>query len=344
MVLAQRLGGLADLPLAWQKDENVAGTEPAELIHGLDDAVVEVALAGLGGFRRGVGRRIGLDRPVSHFHGIQPPADLDHRRRLAVAGEVLGEPLGVDRRGRDDHLQVRPLGQDLAQVADQEVDVEAALVRLVDDDRVVGAQQRVVLGLRQQDAVRHQLDGRAGGHRVVEPHLIADVLAQRRAQFLGNALGRGRGGDPPGLGVADQAAAFLAFPRRATADRQRDLRQLGGLAGASLAGHDDHLAGLQRGGDLFAARGNRQRLGEGDLGQRIGQAHRTRRALRARLTRLARGLGVTRRARRALGPRLAPLLGRLLGPLLGGLARRARLTGWTRRAWRPGNRFDGALC
>jgi hypothetical protein len=74
---------------------------------------------------------------------------------------MLGKALGVDGRRRDDHLQIRPLRQDLAQVAEQEVDVEAALVRLVDDDRVVGAQQRIVLRLGQQDAVGHQLDRRA---------------------------------------------------------------------------------------------------------------------------------------------------------------------------------------
>ena len=44
------------------------------------------------------------------------------------------------------------------QVAEQEIDVEAALVRLVDDDRVVRAQKRIALRLGQQDAVGHQLD------------------------------------------------------------------------------------------------------------------------------------------------------------------------------------------
>ena len=47
-------------------------------------------------------------------------------------------------------------GQDPLQVAEQEVDVQAPLVRLVDDDRVVAAQQPVVLDLGQQQAVGHQ--------------------------------------------------------------------------------------------------------------------------------------------------------------------------------------------
>ena len=40
-------------------------------------------------------------------------------------------------------------------VAEQEIDVEAALVRFVDDDGVVGVQEAVGLRLGQQDAIGH---------------------------------------------------------------------------------------------------------------------------------------------------------------------------------------------
>src|SRR3546814_19734881 len=59
-----------------------------------------------------------------------------HRR----AAEVCGEALGVDGGRGDDHLQVAAPLQQLLQVAEQEIDVEAALVGLVDDDGVVGRQ------------------------------------------------------------------------------------------------------------------------------------------------------------------------------------------------------------
>src|SRR5262249_35585759 len=49
--------------------------------------------------------------------------------RLASFAEVRGEPLGVDRRRGDDHLEIRALRQELLQVPENEVDVEAALVR-----------------------------------------------------------------------------------------------------------------------------------------------------------------------------------------------------------------------
>ena len=57
-------------------------------------------------------------------------------------------------------LEVAAAGEQLREVAEDQVDVEAALVRLVDDQRVVPAQQPVVRDLRQQDAVGHDLDER----------------------------------------------------------------------------------------------------------------------------------------------------------------------------------------
>ena len=85
----------------------------------------------------------GLDRAVADLDRVGAAGDLDDRRGLAVGvGEVLGEPLGVDRRRGDDDLQVGPAGEQLLEVAEDEVDVQAALVRLVDDQRVVAAQRR----------------------------------------------------------------------------------------------------------------------------------------------------------------------------------------------------------
>ena len=48
----------------------------------------------------------------------------------------------VDGGAGDDQLEVGPLRQQLPEVAEQEVDVEAPLVRLVDDDRVVAVSCR----------------------------------------------------------------------------------------------------------------------------------------------------------------------------------------------------------
>ena len=148
--------------------------------------------------------------------------------------EVRREALRLDGRRRDDHLQVGPARQQLTQIAEQEVDVEAALVRLVEDQGVVAQQAAVALDLGEQDAVGHQLDQRAVAGLVGEPHGVADGVAERGAQFVGDALRDGAGGEPARLGVPDGAAD-------AAAELQADLRQLGGLARPGLAGDDDHL-------------------------------------------------------------------------------------------------------
>jgi hypothetical protein len=151
--------------------------------------------------------RLSTNGSPADLDRIEPTRDLDHRRRAVGPGEVLREPVGVDRRRGDDDAQVGPARQDLAQVAEQEVDVEAALVRLVDDDRVVGAQQRIALRFGEQDAVGHQLDAGARREPVLEADLVADDLAEGRLQLLGDPLGDARRGDPARLRVADQAAA-----------------------------------------------------------------------------------------------------------------------------------------
>ena len=249
VVLAQVLGRLADLALAGQEDEHVAAAFAPELVDGVADGVVEAVFAAL------------LERPPALFHRVQPARHLDHRRRPLARREVLREALGVDGGRGDDDLQVGAARQDLAQVPEQEVDVQAAFVGLVDDQRVVGAQQRVGLGLGEQDAVGHQLDRRAALQPVLETDLEAHDLAERRLQLLGDALGHAARRDAPRLGVADQAAPAGA---QAAPQAEHDLRQLRGLARARLAADDDDLVRIDRARDLLAPRRHRQRLGEMD--------------------------------------------------------------------------------
>ena len=215
---------------------------------------------------------VGSQGAVAHLNGVGAPGDLDdrdgHRGRLAegpppvadlLAAEVLGEALGVDGGRGDDDLEVGALGQQARQVAQDEVDVEAALVGLVHDDRVIAAQLGVGLDLRQQDAVGHELDQGVVPDLLGEAHLVADDAARpdRGAQLGGDALGHAARGDAPRLGVADH-------PGDAPAQLQADLGQLGGLAAAGLTGDDDDLVLTDGGGDLLAAGADRQLLGVDD--------------------------------------------------------------------------------
>ena len=144
------------------------GPDPTpELVDRVGDRVVQVVLAGL------------LERPVALLHRKHPPRHHDDGRGAVPGRKMRGKPVGVDGgRGHDD-LQVGPAWQDLAQVTEQEVDVQAAFVRLVDDQRVVLAQQRVGLRFGQQDAVGHQLDTGTGAQPVLKAHLESDHVTQR---------------------------------------------------------------------------------------------------------------------------------------------------------------------
>ena len=182
----ERVGRVADLALPGQEHQDVARPLAHQLADRLDDAgglvVDELAVAD-------------LDR-------VHPTGHLDDRRVV----EVPREALRVDGRRRDDDLEVRPARQQLLEVAEDEVDVEAALVCLVDDDRVVATQHPVPLDLGEQDAVGHDLDQRAAARAVGEPDLVADDVAELGAELLGDALGDAAGRDPPRLGVADHGA------------------------------------------------------------------------------------------------------------------------------------------
>ncbi|MNG88402.1 hypothetical protein D3C79_472380 [compost metagenome] len=266
--LAQDLGGITDFPLARQEDQHIAwplaltALVVRQFVQGGEDGLVDgevvldlVALLVL----------LAGQWAVPGFHREGTPGHLDDRRAV----EVPGETFQVDGRRGDDQLQVRAAVQQGLQVAEQEVDVQAALVGFVDDDRVVAFEKTVVLGFSQQDAVGHQLDQGVGVALILKAHLVADQPAQRRAELFGDPRGDTAGGDPAWLGMGDQAMA-------ATAQLQADLRQLGGLAGTGLAGNHQHLVFGQRLLDLVALGRDRQAvviahaghavLARGDLG------------------------------------------------------------------------------
>ena len=119
--------GVPDLPLTGEEHEDVAGAFGPQLGDRVADGLHLVAV--------GVG--VGIvgvhDGPVAHLDRVGASGDLHDR----CVVEVPREPLRVDGGRGDDHLEVGSARQDAFEVAEQEVDVETALVRLVDDDRVV---------------------------------------------------------------------------------------------------------------------------------------------------------------------------------------------------------------
>ena len=131
---------------------------------------------------------------------------------------------------------------------------------LIDDQRVIGFEQRIGLRFRQQNAVGHQLDGTVAAQPVLKAHLEAHHVAQRGLQLLGNALGHAAGGNAARLRVTNQTALTCWVIELAAPHGQCNLGQLRGLAGAGFAADDDDLVRAQRRHDLVAFTRHWQRL------------------------------------------------------------------------------------
>lgn len=169
-----------------------------QLVDGIGDRLVDVVFAAF------------LVWAVTHLDGEHAPRHHQHRGRPFGAGEVQGKSVGVNRGGGDDDFQIWSARQDFAQVAQQEINVQTALMRLVNDQGVIGLEQRVVLRLRQQDTVSHQFDAGRLAQTVLKPHLKTHHLAQRRFEFFGNSLRHRTRRYAPGLGVANHLAVLPA--------------------------------------------------------------------------------------------------------------------------------------
>jgi hypothetical protein len=168
--------------------------------------------------------------------------------------EVLSKSSRVDRCRGDNHLQVGPLRQQLFEVAEDEVDVQAALMRLVDDQRVIPAQHPITLDLGQQDAVGHHLDQRPLAHLIGEAHGVANVVTKLRSEFVGNALANRPSRHATGLSVPNQAGH--PAPRF-----QAQLRDLSALARTSLASNNHNLMLSNHLEEFVVTFGNRERFG-----------------------------------------------------------------------------------
>ncbi len=239
MVLAQGFCGFTDLALAGKEDQDVPGAGRGDLVHRVEDALLHVAILHL--------FAAGAQRPVANLDRMRAPGDLDHRG----SAEVIAEAPRIDGRGGDDDLEIWTPPPQSRHVPEQEVDVQAALVRFVDDERVVAQEARVAPRRGEQDAVRHDLDEAVGPRSVAETHLVADRLPQRRPKLIGDPSGDGSGGDAARLRMPDHA-------RSPSAQLQADLGQLGGLPRAGLATDDDDGVRLDRPCDLRPSLDHRQ--------------------------------------------------------------------------------------
>ena len=229
---AQRVGGVANLALTREEHQHVTTAGRLQLLHRVTDRVDLVGVL--------------AERSIADLDRIGPSAHLDDRR----PAKMLRDALDVDRRAGDDDLQVRPFREDRLQITEQEVDVQAPLVRLVDDHRVVTTQQPVAGDLGQQQPVSHHPEQRVRARAIVETHRIPDRRTQPDAELVRDSLGDRPRRQPPRLRMRDRAT-------HAPPQLEAHLRQLRRLPGPRFAGDDHHLVVADRGEQLVAASGDR---------------------------------------------------------------------------------------
>src|SRR5262245_35059828 len=134
MFLAQLLGTLTDLALPRQEHQHVTlGGEARHLVDGIRYSLREM--------RRLDILSVLLNRPIAHFNWVQTARHLDDRCIV----EMMREALGVNSGRSDEELELGAPWKQPLDVAEQEVDVEAAFVCLVQDDGVVGVEETVGL-------------------------------------------------------------------------------------------------------------------------------------------------------------------------------------------------------
>ena len=187
----ERVAGVADVALRREEDEDVAIVRLDERLLDCADDILHEPFAFL--VRRVL---------VAHFDGKEPSARLDDRRIC----KRRRERLRINRRRGDHDLQIRPALQQAAQVAEEKINVQRTLVRLVHDDDRVCAQHRVALDLREQDAVRHEFHERVAASVVAEAHLAPDLAAPLHIQLLGHAARHAGCRHAPRLRAADAPA------------------------------------------------------------------------------------------------------------------------------------------
>ena len=153
--------------------------------------------------------------------------DLNH----GCSAKVLGETLWVDGGRGNDEFEIWPLGQDLFEITQQEVNVEAAFVCLIDDDGVVVFQKSVALESIEQDTVGHDFDLGFWARLISEAHLVANKATEFYLELFGNTFCYCPGCDTPGLGVSNAGAAQF----------QAHLGYLSGLTGACSTGNNHNL-------------------------------------------------------------------------------------------------------
>ena len=121
---------------------------------------------------------------ITDRHRVSSAANLDDGR----TAKMCGERIHVYGRAGDDQFEIGSTGKHTFEVAEQEIDIQAAFVGLVDDDGVVLVEPGISLGLCQQNAVCDDLDVCFGSGLVLESDLVTHRLAELLPQVTSDDI------------------------------------------------------------------------------------------------------------------------------------------------------------
>ena len=237
-----QIAGLADVSLAGHEDEDIpaAGLIDDQVNHfGSGFDVVQTLAV--------IFVDQGFGRYVHHLDREHSAGNLDDGR----VPEGFGKSGGIDGSAGDEQLQILAAGEQVFEMAEEEINSQGTFMRFIEDDDFVIAQFRVALDLGQEHAVSHELEAGGLGGLIAEPNLATDFATPVDAQLLGNAFRHAKGGNAARLGAANASHA-------AKTGRPTHLGYLRGFARAGLARDDYHLMFANGRDDLLRAGGDRQ--------------------------------------------------------------------------------------
>ena len=160
-----------------------------------------------------------LARSVADRQRMQGTRHINHR---AVAQEVRHRRRLQCRRHYQD-AKVRSCEPRLASQRQTQVGVDAALVKLIDDQRGDAAQQGIILQVGRENAFSdHQQPGVSTG-LLLEADVPSHLLSQRPATLVGDATRHGPSGDPARLQQQHASPVHQRgrHPRRLAGSRSR---------------------------------------------------------------------------------------------------------------------------
>ena len=177
---------------------------------------------------------------------------------------MVGETLRIDRRRGNDNLEIPALLQQTLQIAQQKIDIEAALMRFINDDGVVGLEEWVMLRFGEQNTVRHQFDQRIRRGTILEPYFDTDTFADAGIQFFRHAPRDRARCQTTRLRMTDK-------PLYAPPEFQTNLWQLRGFTRTGFPANNHHGIGRNRRRNLVLTATNRQRFRKADLASHLRQ-------------------------------------------------------------------------